>query len=122
MTDTEAAPRRTTIDAREGGIMTTEVGTITGRVEVETALDGETPMTRVRYEGADEWYTPEGLTPPTAPDADLATVHDAAVAELSTPAPSAARAEEDAADPAPGTAPRQDATDPAAGGFGSALN
>lgn len=113
MTDT----RSSTITAREGGIMTTEAGTITGQVEVVSSLEGDASTTKVRYAGADEWYSPEGLA--TA-GADLAAAHEQAVTALSTPAPTAST--EDANDPAPGTAPRQDAADPAAGGFGSALN
>lgn len=117
MTDSNATTQSTRITAREGGISTTEVGTITGEVEVATSVSGDTVTTKVRYVGADEWYTPEGLEPTGA---DLAAAHEQAVAALSTPAPT--QHAEDANDPAPGTAPRLDATDPAAGGFGSALN
>lgn len=106
----------TTITAREGGIMTVEVGTITGEVEVATSLEGDIASTKVRYAGADGWYTPEGLEPSGV---DVAAAHEQAVTTLSTPAPTASP--EDATDSAPGTASRQDATDPAAGGFGSAL-
>lgn len=115
MTD-PTAPQRSTITAREGGIMTVEVGTITGEVEVMTSAAGEGVTTSVRYTGANEWYTPEGLVPGGA---DLATAHVRAVEDLSSPAPVART--EDPTDPAPGTATRQDATDPLAGGFGSAL-
>lgn len=108
----------TTITAREGGIMTAEVGAITGEVEVVTSLEGEAVTTRVRYAGAEEWYTPEGLEPAAAPDVEDA--HAQAVTALGTPAPVASA--EDAHDPAPGTAERRDATDPAAGGFGAALD
>lgn len=119
MTDIQNTPeaQSTTITAREGGIMTTEVGTITGEVEVATSREGDAIATKVRYAGADEWYTPEGQAPAGA---DVAAAHEQAVTALSTPAPTASA--EDAHDPAPGTAPRQDATDPAAGGFGAALN
>lgn len=113
-----AGPVSTTITAREGGIMTTEVGAITGEVEVSTSLEDGSPRTRVRYAGAEEWYTPEGL-PADRDGAVVASAHEQAVTALSTPAPTAPAV--DATDPAPGTAPRRDATDPAAGGFGSAL-
>lgn len=116
MTDHTTAS--TTITAREGGIMTAEVGTITGEVEVSTSLEGDAVATRVRYAGAEEWYTPEGLEPVAGPDVDAA--HEHAVTALGSPAPNPAP--EDANDPAPGTAERRNATDPAAGGFGAALD
>jgi hypothetical protein len=46
--------------AGPGGVMTDEVGVITGDLELRTILDADgTLRAEVRYEGADEWY---GLT------------------------------------------------------------
>lgn len=99
----------TTFEAREGGVATHEVGTVTGRLEIATTDGPDGPTHRVRYEGADEWYTPQ-----VAPGLG----HDEAVQELATPAATPDPA--DAADPAPGSGQGRDADDPAAGTFGGA--
>jgi hypothetical protein len=45
------------IVAPPGGVMTDEVGTVTGDLTLEPFVDGETVRLRVQYKGADEWYT-----------------------------------------------------------------
>lgn len=48
----------TTRTARPGGIMTDEVGVITGEIEIKTiTTDDGRAVAFARYAGADEWYT-----------------------------------------------------------------
>jgi hypothetical protein len=51
---------RSTITSTTGGIMTEEVGAVTGELEVATRLRSGTIAVAVRYAGADEWYTVDG--------------------------------------------------------------
>ncbi|GAA1048812.1 hypothetical protein [Arthrobacter russicus] len=53
----ESDVRNTVLTAARGGIMTDEVGVITGDVEIESswASPGHAAA-RCRYDGADEWY------------------------------------------------------------------
>jgi hypothetical protein len=44
------------IVAPPGGVMTDEVGVVTGDLTLEPILDGESVRLRVQYKGADEWY------------------------------------------------------------------
>lgn len=50
-----------TFNASPDGVMTNEVGVITGEVELHTscAEDGTLDLA-IRYAGADEWYTIQG--------------------------------------------------------------
>jgi hypothetical protein len=45
------------IVAPAGGVMTDEVGIVTGDLTLTPWLDGDTVRLRVQYKGADEWYT-----------------------------------------------------------------
>lgn len=103
--------RTSTFTARPGGVATREVGTITGRVELETDERDGRVVSRVRYEGADEWYhlTEE----PTIGSAEA--VHEALVGVLS--GPEQAPVPDEAAH---GEGRGRDALDPAAGSFGGA--
>jgi hypothetical protein len=60
--------------ARPGGVMTDEVGTVTGDLTLRTELaDDGTVHVLVQYTGADEWYrvsdAPVALPPQTTLDA-----------------------------------------------------
>ncbi|MFJ3713700.1 hypothetical protein [Streptomyces sp. NPDC090053] len=61
--------------AGPGGVMTDDVGVITGDLTLATALqpDGQARI-RVQYTGADEWYTLTGSPTPVPPDG-LAGLH-----------------------------------------------
>ena len=73
-----------------GGVMTKEVGAVTGDLEVATRLRAEGIEVVVRYAGADEWYTVEGgpielenagsLSP-----SELHELHERVVRHLTTP-------------------------------------
>lgn len=51
---------RSTVASTTGGVMTKEVGAVTGDLEVATRPVAGGIEVAVRYAGADEWYTVEG--------------------------------------------------------------
>lgn len=56
----EPRPDSRTLHTPPGGILTREVGAITGEVEVALVWAGTYTVAEVRYAGADEWYTVTG--------------------------------------------------------------
>jgi hypothetical protein len=78
--------RSTDITAGPGGVMTDEVGVITGELTLRTALgtDGQVTL-RVRYRGAEEWYAVTGGRAILSDAADLDAVHAIAVGLLDRP-------------------------------------
>ncbi len=81
---------RSTVASTTGGIMTEEVGAVTGDLEVSTRPRAEGIEVTVRYAGADEWYAVEG-SPIEADDAGglspsgLRELHERVVRHLTTP-------------------------------------
>jgi hypothetical protein len=81
---------RSTIASTVGGVMTEEVGAVTGDLEVATRPRAEGIEVAVRYAGADEWYTIDGgpikldnvggLSP-----SELRELHERVVRHLTTP-------------------------------------
>ena len=78
--------RSSDITAGPGGVMTDEVGVITGELTLrpELADDGHVTL-RVQYREADEWYTVTGGRARLADPADLDAVHTIAVGLLDRP-------------------------------------
>jgi hypothetical protein len=75
--------RSTDIVARKGGVMTDEVGAVTGDLTLRTELaDDGTVRQRVQYVGADEWYEVTGART-TLDGRSLDEIHTQAVNELS---------------------------------------
>ncbi|WP_447004802.1 hypothetical protein ACRAKI_35360 [Saccharothrix isguenensis] len=71
--------------AGPGGVMTDEVGVVTGDLELRTSLaDGELRAT-VRYEGAEEWYAITGASCRLADPADHDAVHEVLLGVLHRP-------------------------------------
>lgn len=106
-----------TFRSRSEGVMTTEVGTITGELELETVLEAGRARHRVRYAGADEWYHLDGGSPLTVADEDgLRRAHESQVTDLGDPGGEVP----DPGDPPHGSRRGRDADDPAAGSFGGA--
>jgi hypothetical protein len=64
----------------QGGVMTDEVGTVTGDLSLRTeaTADGEVVL-RVQYVGAEEWYTVTGGRYRLADPARAEQLHQAAV-------------------------------------------
>jgi hypothetical protein len=62
--------------AGQGGVMTDEVGVITGELTLRTEVAGDGGLVlRVQYKGADEWYTVTGGQARLADPADGEPVH-----------------------------------------------
>lgn len=71
--------------ARKGGVMTDEVGAITGDLTLRTEVDEGNVVLRVQYKDADEWYVVTGSRAPLPAGQDIDTVHAKALAELGAP-------------------------------------
>jgi hypothetical protein len=81
-----ADSRTTDIVPGPGGVMTIEVGVVTGPLTLRTELsDGGEVTLKVQYKDAAEWYTVQGGTAHLADRADLDPVHTVAVGLLNRP-------------------------------------
>jgi hypothetical protein len=75
--------RTTDFVAPPGGVMTDEVGAVTGDLTLRTEVDDAGTVTqRVQYKDADEWYSPTGITP-TLDQGGIDAVHERTLAQLS---------------------------------------
>ncbi|MFH8386992.1 hypothetical protein ACH4E7_39775 [Kitasatospora sp. NPDC018058] len=73
-----AGPIVTTgIPAGPGGVMTVEVGVITGDLTLRTTWDGRQALLTVTYDGAEEWYTVQGAPVPAATRVAAQAAHQA---------------------------------------------
>ncbi len=80
--------RSTDITAPPGGVMTDEVGVITGDLTLRTELDDTNAVTlRIQYKDAAEWYTVTGGHAILHDTADLDALHTIATALLHRPTP-----------------------------------
>lgn len=77
--------RTAEIIAPPGGVMTDEVGVVTGELTLRTELSGGDVTLRVQYREADEWYQVTGVTVRLADPSDLDAVHAVAVGLLHRP-------------------------------------
>jgi hypothetical protein len=74
------------ITAGPGGVMTDEVGVITGELTLRTELAAGGVVTlRAQYRQADEWYAVTGGRCTLREPADLAAVHELATGLLDRP-------------------------------------
>jgi hypothetical protein len=81
-----ADQRTTDIKAGPGGVMTDEVGVITGDLTLRTEVDDTgNAVLRVQYKDADEWYTVTGAKVTLVDPKDIEAVHNLAVALLNRP-------------------------------------
>jgi len=81
-----AAPGLSTkITAGPGGVMTDEVGVITGELTLQTEVSGGKVTLKVQYFEADEWYTVTGGKTTVKEPADAEAVHKVAVGLLDRP-------------------------------------
>lgn len=71
--------------AGPGGVMTDDVGVITGDLELRTTLTDGAVTVEVRYEGADEWYRLAAADCRLADDKDHEAVHHALLGVLNRP-------------------------------------
>ena len=77
---------RTRIRSTVGGVMTKEVGAITGDLDIETTCAGGRIHVRVAYADAGEWYAPRG-SPLRCGTNDLRRLHQQIIQRLTTPGP-----------------------------------
>jgi hypothetical protein len=80
-----AQQRTADIVAGPGGVMTDEVGVVTGDLTVLTELSDGEVVVKVQYKGAAEWYTVTGARAKLVDPADLEAVHTIVVALLHRP-------------------------------------
>lgn len=81
-----ADQRTTDITAGPGGVMTDDVGVITGDLTLRSELDDAGQVTlRVQYKDADEWYVVTGGRAKLADPRDLDAVHTIATGLLNRP-------------------------------------
>jgi hypothetical protein len=80
--------RETNFVAPRGGVMTDEVGTITGDLTLRTELAADgTVQVLVQYLGAAEWYRVTGAPTSLPPNTTLDALHERILGELRRPAP-----------------------------------
>lgn len=80
-----AEQRTTDIVAGPGGVMTDEVGVVTGDLTLRSELTGRDAVVSVQYREADEWYVVTGGRTTLHDPRDLDAVHALAVALLDRP-------------------------------------
>ena len=77
--------RTTDIVGGQGGVMTDDVGVVTGELTLRSELSGLTVTLRVQYKEAEEWYDVTGGRTTLTDPADLDAVHSLAVGLLNRP-------------------------------------
>ncbi|GAA2528066.1 hypothetical protein [Winogradskya humida] len=77
--------KSTDIVAGQGGVMTDEVGVVTGDLTLRSELSAGTVVVKVQYKDADEWYAVTGAKATLKDPADLEAVHAIAVGILNRP-------------------------------------
>jgi hypothetical protein len=76
----------TDIVAGPGGVMTDEVGVVTGDLTLRSEVDaGGAALVRVQYKDAEEWYVVTGTQTQLRDPADIAAIHAVAVGILNRP-------------------------------------
>jgi hypothetical protein len=86
--DPPAAPeggQTTDVTPGPGGVMTDEVGVVTGPLTLRTTVDGSEVVVHVQYKDADEWYRVTGARATLADPEDAAAVHKIVVGVLDRP-------------------------------------
>jgi hypothetical protein len=73
------------LTAGPGGVMTDEVGVVTGDLTLRSELDGTKLTLRVQYKEADEWYVVTGGKATLKDPEDLDAVHKIVVGILNRP-------------------------------------
>lgn len=80
-----AQQRSSDLTAGPGGVMTDEVGVVTGELTLRTEWANGQVTLRVQYKDADEWYVVTGGKAALADPAGLDAVHTIAVGLLNRP-------------------------------------
>ncbi|MEV4623415.1 hypothetical protein AB0J74_32500 [Asanoa sp. NPDC049573] len=77
--------RQSDLTAGPGGVMTDEVGVITGDLTLRSELTGGNVILKIQYKDAAEWYAVTGGKASLKDPADLDAVHSIALALLHRP-------------------------------------
>lgn len=77
--------KTTDITPGPGGVMTDEVGVVTGELTLRSTVSGGEVVLSVQYKDAEEWYAVTGARTTLENPADLDAVHRIAVALLDRP-------------------------------------
>jgi len=86
MADDDANARTTDFTAGPGGVMTDEVGVVTGDLTLRSEVDATgAALVRVQYKDAEEWYVVTGTQTHLGDPADIAAIHAVAVGILNRP-------------------------------------
>jgi hypothetical protein len=86
MAEQRAVTNRTAdITPGPGGVMTDEVGVVTGPLTLRTEVAGDVVTLRVQYQEAAEWYAVTGGRATLSDPADIDAVHAIAVGLLHRP-------------------------------------
>ena len=85
MTGLAAHEHRSTFTSTTGGVMTEEVGAITGDLELSSRSEAAGTNVLVCYAGTDDWYTVSGGPIPARGDG--AETRDRLLEHLTTPGP-----------------------------------
>jgi hypothetical protein len=75
--------RTSDLVARPGGVMTDEVGAVTGELTLRTEVIDATVVHHVQYKDADEWYVVTDSRRPLGAGEGIDAAHADAVAKLS---------------------------------------
>ncbi|MEW1909235.1 hypothetical protein AB0442_12330 [Kitasatospora sp. NPDC085895] len=67
------------VTAGPGGVMTVEVGVITGDLTLRTTRQGNQAVLEIQYDDADEWCTVQGSPTDIPAGKKLQTVHQAVI-------------------------------------------
>jgi hypothetical protein len=81
----KADSRTTDITAGPGGVMTDEVGVITGDLTIRTDVADGTATVHIQYKDADEWYQVTGAKATLTDPAGIDAVHTIVVGVLNRP-------------------------------------
>jgi hypothetical protein len=84
-TPAQTHSKSTDITAGPGGVMTNEVGVITGDLTLRTEYAAGKVTVHVQYREADEWYVVTGGRAKLTDPADLDAVHSIVVGLLNRP-------------------------------------
>jgi len=85
MAERSGASRDARITTGPGGVMTDEVGVVTGELDLRTSIEDGQVVLRVRYADADEWYAVTGGRAPLSGHSALDAVHMIATGLLNRP-------------------------------------
>ena len=81
-----AEQRTSDVTPGPGGVMTDEVGVVTGDLTIRTDLDDGLAVTvHVQYKDADEWYTMSDIAPALTEAKDLDAAHAIVLEQVAHP-------------------------------------